>query len=60
MAQMERIAQQFNRYTKSQNTWYDKTLRRTRGSRALSYFSAEFGLTECMPIYAGGHGSAGW
>ena len=53
MAQMERIAQQFNRYTKSQNTWYDKTYG-APGEPCIAYFSAEFGLTECMPIYAGG------
>jgi starch phosphorylase len=53
MAQMERIAQQFDGYMESPNTWYKKA-HGAPGEPCIAYFSAEFGLTECMPIYAGG------
>jgi len=53
LAHLERIAQRFDRYVKSQNTWYEKA-HGAPGEPYIAYFSAEFGLTECMPIYAGG------
>jgi starch phosphorylase len=53
LAHLERVYQQFDRYMKSQNTWYNKTYG-APGEPCIAYFSAEFGLTECMPIYAGG------
>lgn len=53
LAHLERIAQRFDRYVKSQNTWYEKH-HGAPGEPCIAYFSAEFGLTECMPIYAGG------
>ncbi len=53
LAHLERIAQRFDRYVKSQSTWYQKA-HGAPGAPCIAYFSAEFGLTECMPIYAGG------
>jgi starch phosphorylase len=38
---------------------YDAHLQRPRpahGSKLIAYFSAEYGLTECMPVYSGGLG----
>ncbi|MBD2103705.1 alpha-glucan family phosphorylase [Leptolyngbya sp. FACHB-261] len=56
LAQMERAARQFDDYLQ-RGTWY----RKQRGVNAAenecyAYFSAEFGLTDCLPIYSGGLG----
>jgi starch phosphorylase len=53
LAQLERVYRQFDRYINSQSTWYQKH-HGTFKEPCIAYFSAEFGLTECMPIYAGG------
>ncbi len=55
LAQMQRAIRQFNEYLDENQTWY----RRQRGAEAqecYAYFSAEFGLTDCLPIYSGGLG----
>ncbi|NIO71893.1 MAG: DUF3417 domain-containing protein, partial [Anaerolineae bacterium] len=36
-------------------TWYQKTYGQS-GEPLIAYFSAEFGLTECLPNYSGGLG----
>jgi starch phosphorylase len=36
-------------------TWYDKVYAKTT-KPVIAYFSAEFGIHECMPIYSGGLG----
>jgi len=68
LAQMDRAARQLDEYLQ-ERTWYRKhRLKRdeTGGINDASshqpirdcyaYFSAEFGLTECLPIYSGGLG----
>ncbi len=55
LAQLERVYQRFDRYMKSQNTWYTK-YHGPFGEPYIAYFSAEFGLTDCIPNYAGGMG----
>jgi starch phosphorylase len=37
------------------STWYDKVTAQTT-KPTIAYFSAEFGLHECLPIYSGGLG----
>ncbi|MEW5702197.1 MAG: alpha-glucan family phosphorylase [Candidatus Zixiibacteriota bacterium] len=54
LAQIDRIATRLREY-RHQTTWYDKTHGKTDRPR-VAYFSAEFGLTECLPIYSGGLG----
>jgi glycogen phosphorylase len=56
LAQLERASQQLNSYLQ-RDTWY----RRYRLSHAVegecyAYFSAEFGLADCLPLYSGGLG----
>ncbi len=59
LAQMDRAARQLDDYLQ-ERTWYHKN--RTQESEAESsrecyaYFSAEFGLVDCLPIYSGGLG----
>ena len=45
----------FDNYMKSKNTWYNKTYPDNR-ENIISYFSAEYGLDETIPIYSGGLG----
>ncbi|MCC7173923.1 MAG: alpha-glucan family phosphorylase [Bryobacterales bacterium] len=55
LAHMDRVARELGAYLSSESTW----CRRTHGEqdiRQIAYFSAEFGLTECLSIFAGGLG----
>ena len=42
-------------YMRAQSTWYDRSNGRESATR-IAYFSAEFGVTECLSIFAGGLG----
>lgn len=55
IAHLERVSRDFDRYRQSRSMWYDKTYPDGGGCR-FAYFSAEFGLTESVGIYAGGLG----
>lgn len=56
LAQMDRAARQLESYLQGR-TWYRKHRKVTSNpSECYAYFSAEFGLTECLPIYSGGLG----
>ncbi len=55
LAQLERVARDFDAYLAGESTWF----RRVHGAAEgplIAYFSAEFGLTECLSIFAGGLG----
>ncbi|MGQ9603122.1 MAG: alpha-glucan family phosphorylase [bacterium] len=54
MEHFERVKQIYRKYLSEQNTWFSK-LRKT-SSPLFAYFSAEWGVTECMRIYSGGLG----
>ncbi len=66
LAQMDRAARQLDDYMR-ERSWYRKN-RQLPGDRKIdtsaspyaqecyAYFSAEFGLTSCLPIYSGGLG----
>ncbi len=61
MAHCDRVYREFDRYLKSKSTWYRKTYANDTSSARnsdlrIAYFSAEFGLTESLGIYAGGLG----
>lgn len=63
MAHCNRVCRKFDHYVQNRSTWYHKTRRKNEGESSLSdleqriaYFSAEFGLTESLGIYAGGLG----
>lgn len=55
LVHLERIYQKLCEYLQSENTWYSKQFG-ARSHGAIAYFSAEFGLTECLPVYSGGLG----
>ena len=55
LAHMERTLGELHAYLEGESAWF----RRTHGKEAsplIAYFSAEFGLTECLSIFAGGLG----
>ncbi|MCT7974200.1 alpha-glucan family phosphorylase [Laspinema olomoucense] len=55
LAQIDRAARQLDDYLK-ERTWYRKHREKEKHQECFVYFSAEFGLTECLPIYSGGLG----
>jgi starch phosphorylase len=54
-AALVRVMDTFYVYTNSR-TWFDEQFPDSR-DRTIAYFSAEFGIHECMPIYSGGLGA---
>jgi len=55
LAQLERKLDEFDGYLHSPSTWYARQPDRP-DNLLVAYFSAEFGLTECLSIFAGGLG----
>ncbi len=54
LAHLERVSEKLDAYLKAQ-TWFDSVSSPVKSFR-IAYFSAEFGLTEALPIYSGGLG----
>lgn len=55
LAYLERINQNSDRYLRNESTWYKKQQRKDQED-LIAYFSAEFGISEALPIYSGGLG----
>lgn len=55
MAHLERVTRDFDAYVNEPSSWFDRA-HGTADSPLMAYFSAEFGLTECLAIFAGGLG----
>lgn len=55
LAHLDRVEKDLADYLKGTNTWYRKHFG-GRNGLAVAYFSMEYGLTECLPIYSGGLG----
>lgn len=55
LAQMDRAAQRLEDYLRDR-TWYKKHRKTPVAGECYAYFSMEFGLTTCMPVYSGGLG----
>ncbi|MBE0642934.1 MAG: alpha-glucan family phosphorylase [Bacteroidetes bacterium] len=55
LERIENVLQEFDAYMSRQDTWYNVHTEGPDG-RLIAYFSAEFGLHECLPIYSGGLG----
>ncbi len=54
LAQLQNTTEKLNSYL-DRPTWYEKLCSNATGP-IIAYFSAEFGIDECLPIYAGGLG----
>jgi starch phosphorylase len=55
LSHLDRVCGEFDDYLKGTSTWFRST-QRNAGSPLVAYFSAEFGLSECLSIFAGGLG----
>ena len=54
VCQLERVVQSVDDYMNGES-WYDKAHGKPPGP-LVAYFSAEFGVTDALPIYSGGLG----
>jgi starch phosphorylase len=55
LAHLDRVWAQFQEYLTTKNTWYAKKYGYP-DKPIIAYFSAEFGIAECLPLYSGGLG----
>jgi len=55
LAKLQGVMKDFHNYLKADNTWFKKNYP-ANSAEKIAYFSAEFGLHESLPIYAGGLG----
>ncbi len=55
LAQLERGFERYKKYLDTTSTWFRKTYSQILPNQ-IAYFSAEFGLTECLQNYSGGLG----
>jgi len=55
LAQLERIYERYKKYLDTSSSWFRKSYAQV-GPNQIAYFSAEFGLTECLQNYGGGLG----
>jgi starch phosphorylase len=55
LAQLDRLVKEMASYLSADSTWFRRTYDRT-DKLLVAYFSAEFELTECLSIFAGGLG----
>lgn len=55
LAHLERVGRDFDEYMLDKSSWFKKTYGNSPRP-AIAYCSAEFGVTECLSIFAGGLG----
>jgi starch phosphorylase len=51
---LDRLCDRFREYMRTDSSWYSHQNKPRQG--VIAYFSAEFGLSEALPIYSGGLG----
>ena len=57
LAELDRARYGLENYLKAQNTWFQRNWKdKVPPETKIAYFSMEFGLTECLPVYSGGLG----
>jgi starch phosphorylase len=56
VAQLDKSARALASYMNSTNTWYRNHVKPDTSEMCIGYFSMEFGITECLPVYSGGLG----
>ena len=54
VAHLNEVCASFDAYMREDSTWYSRTHKNDK--LLAAYFSAEFGVTECMSLFAGGLG----
>ncbi|MBZ5724304.1 MAG: alpha-glucan family phosphorylase [Acidobacteriia bacterium] len=55
LAHLDRTMRELDAYLAAESTWFRRTYGDAEGL-LVAYFSAEFGLTECLSVFAGGLG----
>ncbi len=55
LANIQRVWNDYSRYLASSQTWFVKS-GESSDTTTIAYFSAEFGMAACIPIYSGGLG----
>jgi starch phosphorylase len=55
LAHLDRVQQDLHEYLNFSSTWYRRSFAADSDIQ-VAYFSMEFGLTDCLPIYSGGLG----
>ena len=56
LAHLQRVESNLAAYLLEESTWFRRTYAKSGDAPLIAYFSAEFGLTECLSIFAGGLG----
>jgi starch phosphorylase len=56
MAHLDRVWHDLEVYQASKSTWFKQHYSTIKEEPLIAYFSAEFGVTECLSIFAGGLG----
>ena len=56
LAHLDRVSANLESYLQGEISWFQKQSRTMTEKPLIAYFSAEFGLTECLSIFAGGLG----
>jgi len=56
LAHLRRVESNLENYLAGESTWFRRTYAKSVDVPLIAYFSAEFGLTECLSIFAGGLG----
>jgi glycogen phosphorylase len=56
LAHLRRVESSLDTYLAADSTWFRRTHTDLKDVPLIAYFSAEFGLTECLSIFAGGLG----
>jgi starch phosphorylase len=56
LAHLRRASTSLESYLRGETSWFEKLTRTMVDKPLIAYFSAEFGLTECLSIFAGGLG----
>ena len=56
LAHLHRVESHLESYLAGDTTWFRRTQAISDDTPLVAYFSAEFGLTECLSIFAGGLG----
>ncbi len=56
LAHLSRVASNLENYHAGESTWFGRSYAKSVDVPLIAYFSAEFGLTECLSIFAGGLG----
>ena len=56
LAHLRRVWEKFESYLRGESSWFQRLYHGAGDKPLIAYFSAEFGLTECLSIFAGGLG----